>query len=67
MIITGKKFQVYSDSNPIIGMVQANVSDYPLKTSGIKMILLRKDMSYFIKKQKDVFGGDVPGGAKHNH
>ena len=67
MILSGKRNQVYSASNPVTGLVQINVSDYPLKTTGIRMSLLRKDLCHFIKKRKDIFGSDYPGSAQHNH
>ena len=67
MIINGKRNHAYSASNPITGIIQVNASDYPLKTTGIRMTLLRKDLSHFINKKKDIFGGDFPGGTRHNH
>ena len=67
MIIAGKANQVYSASNPVTGLIQINVSDWPLKASGIRISLLRRDMSHFIKKRKDICGSDYPGCMQHNH
>ena len=61
MVLSGKTSQVYSSDNPIIGVIKVNVSDWVLKASAIKVVLLRKDLGHKIAPKKDMFGNVQEG------
>jgi hypothetical protein len=61
MMLSGKSGQVYSSENPIIGVVKVNVSDWVLKASSIKVVLLRKDLGHKVAPKKDMFGNAQEG------
>ena len=67
MMLSGKSGQVYSSENPIIGVVKVNVSDWVLKASSIKVVLLRKDLGHKVAPKKDMFGNAQEGQTVQYH
>ena len=67
MALNGKPNQVYSSDNAIVGIVRVNVSDWVLKVSGIKVVLLRKDLGHKVSPKKDLLGNVEEGQSVTYH
>ena len=67
MALNGKPNQVYSSDNAIVGIIRVNVSDWVLKASGIKVVLLRKDVGRKVSPKKDLLGNVEEGQSVTYH